>query len=97
MELYLQFPQGWWPLLLIIFAPFLVLFFLRRGYEKPKEIKAQIVWVVVATALAFVIEFVAVSLEVWTYFPGNWPIILWLGYIGAALSAFQIIKKIEEL
>ncbi len=97
MGIYLQFPSGWWVILAIIYLPYILLFFSRKSYQNKKEIKTQLLFGVASLIIAFIIEVVAISLNVWTYFPGNWPIILWVCYFGGGLMSYQVIKKIEEL
>lgn len=96
MNLYLQFPSGWWVVILIIYGLFLLIFLQRRSYQNEQEVKAQLLFAAATTFISLIIELVAVNLKVWTYFPGNWPIILWVGYFGSGLLGYQLVKKIEE-
>lgn len=97
MSIYLQFPTGWWIALGIIYIPYIVLFFQRKSYKNKRELKRQVLFGFTALAIAFVIEVAAINSKIWTYFPGNWPIVLWPAYFGGGLLSFQLIKKIEEL
>lgn len=97
MSIYLQFPVGWWAVILIIYGLYLLIFLQRKSYQRKGEIKTQLVFATITLAIAFTIELVAVSLKVWTYFPGNWPVILWIAYFGSGLLSYQLIKKIEEI
>lgn len=72
------------------------LFLQRKSYQNDKELKTQLVFASVILFISFAIEVIAISLNVWAYFPGNWPIILWLGYFGSGLLGYQLVKKIEE-
>lgn len=97
MGLYFDFPSGWWIALGIIYITYLLLFLQRKSYKKQAELKIQFLFGLVALCMAFVIEVAAINSKIWTYFPNNWPITLWIAYFGAALLSFQLIKKIEEL
>lgn len=97
MTLYLNFPTGWYIALAMVYVPYLILFILRKSYKKKSELKAQFAIASIVLLIAFAIEFVAISLGLWTYFPGNWPLPLWLGYFGAGLLGFQLLKTIEKL
>lgn len=96
MGIYLDFPRGWWLILAIIYLPYLLLFIHRESHKKKDEIRNQLFVGLIMTFIAVVVEFVAVSFSVWTYFPDNWPIALWPSYFGSGLLAYQIIKLIEK-
>lgn len=97
MSLYLNFPAGWWVIIGFIFGLYLLLFFQRRSYLKEREVKSQLIFATVTLVISFTIEVIAVNFKVWTYFPGNWPVILWPTYFGSGLLGYQLVKKIEEL
>lgn len=97
MGLYFQFPDGWWVIILLIYGLYLFLVLHRKSYQKGKEIKAQLMFALIILTISFTIEVIAVNLNVWTYFPGNWPVILWVGYFGSGLLGYQLVKKIEEM
>lgn len=69
----------------------------RKSYQKKKELKNQLLFAIVGLVIAFIVEIIAVNLGVWTYFPENWPITVWILYFGSGLLAYQLIKKIEEM
>lgn len=95
MGIYTNFPSGWWPVLGIICGIYLIAYISRKN-KKPNEVWPQIKIGMVTVILGFLIEFVGVSLKIWTYFPGNWPVILWIGYFGVGLAGYQVSKKLEE-
>ena len=97
MGIYFQFPSGWWIALGIIYIPYTILLLQRKSYKNKMELKGQIIFGFIALLIAFVIEVAAIKSQIWTYFPGNWPIVLWPAYFGGGLLSFQLIKKIEEL
>ena len=96
MGLYFNFPSGWWVILGIIFGLYF-LAFLSRKERKKNELGVQITLGFIVLVLAFIIEFTAVSMGLWNYVPGNWPIVVWFGYFGVALTGYQINKKVEEV
>lgn len=96
MKIYTDFPPGWWVILAIICTIYLTFYFLRKKRRKG-ELGIQLILGIVVVILAFLIEFVAVSLGIWNYVPGNWPIVLWFAYFGIGLAGFQIHMKIEEI
>ena len=51
----------------------------------------------VVVIISSIIELIGVNFKVWTYFPGNWPIILWPAYFGSGLLSYQLVKKIGEI
>jgi hypothetical protein len=42
-------------------------------------------------------EFFAVSMNLWHYTPGDWPVILWPTYFVAILFGYQMLRSIEGL
>lgn len=96
MGLYFNFNIGWIWVWAIIYLPYLYLFMQRKSYKNKKEIRSQFIFAVTALLIAFMLEFVGVSFKLWTNFPGNWSIYLWIAYFGGGLLSFQLIKKIEH-
>ena len=97
MSVYLQFPSGWWNALALVYISYIVIFLHRGSYKNHKELKAQLLFALAVLVLSLLFEYIAVYYQIWTYFPGNWPIVLWPAYFGGGLLSFQLIKKIEEL
>lgn len=97
MNIYLQFPTGWWVIVLFIYSFYLLLFLQRKSYQRKGEIKAQLIFALVTLIISVTIEIIAINLQVWAYYPGNWPVILWVGYFGSGLLGYQLVKKIEEI
>ena len=96
MGIYTDFPSGWWVILGIIYGIFVLALASRRKRGK-NEIIIQTALGFVCLMIAFFIEFTAVSLGLWNYVPGNWPVILWVAYFGVGLTGYQINKKVEEI
>src|SRR5258708_30222787 len=94
MGLTFHFSPVWWVIILIIYIPYFLLLIQRRSYKKPLEVKIQIIFAFVSLMVSIVIEFIAVSNNLWDYTPSNWPIILWFAYFGSGLFGYQLIKKI---
>lgn len=97
MGLYFDFNIGWIWVWAIIYLPYFYLFMQRKSYRNKTEVRSQFIFAVTALLIAFVLEFVGVSFKLWTNFPGNWSIYLWIAYFGGGLLSFQLIKKIEEM
>jgi len=96
MGIYYDFPFAWWIIVAIVFGLYFFLLFIRKGYKKPKELKAQSAAAIIFLGISIGIEYIAISSGLWTYFPGNWPIILWVVYLGSGLFAYQMGKFIED-
>lgn len=97
MTIYYSFPPGWWLVTVLFYGLWAALFVTRKSYGKKKEVKLQIIFGLFALLLAVVVESVGVGSGLWTYFPGNWPVILWVNYFGSGLMGYQVLKRIEEL
>lgn len=95
MSTYLNITSEWLLLLGVIYGIYLTVYFYRKN-KKPKESKNQIKMAAATLLLSFLIEYIGVSSGLWTYFPGNWPISVWLGYFGVGLAGYQVFKLIEE-
>lgn len=81
----------------IIYVPYTLFLVLRKSYEKPAELKTQFLVAFASLFLSVLIELVAVKSGLWNYSPRNWPIILWFGYFGSGLLAYQLVKTIEGM
>lgn len=97
MGLYFDFNPGWIWVWAIIFLPYLLLLIQRKSYQNKKEIKNQFVFAMVALSISFILEVLGVTFKLWTNFPGNWSIYLWIAYFGGGLLGYQLVKKIEEI
>ncbi len=97
MGLYFDFNTGWIWVWAIIYLPYFILLIQRKSYKNSQEVKSQLIFAITALLVAFVLEFVGVTFKLWTNFPGNWSIYLWVAYFGGGLLSYQLIKKIEEI
>ena len=95
MLLSFDFPSGWFIELLIIYSTYVALLIIRKGYKNKQEVKKQITVGLLLLLLAFIGEFVGISLKLWSYFPYNWPITVWIGYFGIGLIAYQLVKLVD--
>jgi hypothetical protein len=96
MTIYTTFPAGWWLLTAVFYLPYLFLVITRKSYKKKTEFKTQFIFGLAALILSFIVENIGIRTQLWTYYPGNWPLILWFNYFGSGLLGYQILKKIEE-
>ena len=96
MGLSFEFSPVWWMVISIIYVPYVLLLVSRRSYKKPAELKIQLLVAFASLLLSILVELVAVTAGLWNYTPRNWPIILWFGYFGSGLLAYQLVKAIEE-
>jgi len=94
MRLYASFPSGWWVILGVVYGIYLGTYLLRK--KKTNRVWPQIKLGIITVIVGFLIEYVAVFLGLWNYVPGNWPVVLWIGYFGVGLAGYQISKKLEE-
>lgn len=97
MNSYFAFPSGWWVITVLFYGLWVALFVTRKSYRKKKEVKLQVLFGLFALLLAAAVETIGVRSGLWTYFPGNWPVILWVNYFGSGLMGYQVLKRIEEL
>jgi hypothetical protein len=70
---------------------------LRRNWKVRHEVKEQVLLALGGMVSLALMEFFAVSTGLWTYTPGNWPIILWPTYFAAILFGYQLLRTIERL
>jgi len=70
---------------------------LRRNGQVKKEAKEQVLLALGGMLALALMEFFAVSMNLWSYTPGNWPAILWPTYFVAILFGYQLLRSIERL
>ena len=92
-----DFHAGWYIQLLIIYSTYLILYFIRKSRKSKNDFKNQIIFSVAFSLLCLIGELIGISLKLWTYFPINWPVTVWIGYFGIGLFAYQLVKLIDEL
>lgn len=89
--------MGWYLQLSIVYSLYLFIFFLRKSYQKKKEIQNQLILGLASLIISFIAEQIGISLKLWTYFPNNWPIAVWIVYFGIGLLAYQFVKLVDEI
>lgn len=96
MNIYFSFGVGWYPVIGVMIIFWLIIFLYRKGYRNRKEIKQQIIVSMIGVALAFCLEYMAVSNGIWHYSTGDWPIILWPFYFVIGIAGYQLVKLAQE-
>jgi len=84
-------------LLFAFLGAWAILMALRRNWKVSYEVKEQVLLALGGMVSLALMEFFAVSTGLWTYTPGNWPIILWPTYFAAILFGYQLLRTIERL
>ena len=97
MTFIINFPSGWFVELFVIYLTYFILFFIRRSRKSKTDLKSQFIFSIGFLLLCIIGEFIGVGLKLWTYFPSNWPVTVWIGYYGIGLFAFQLVKLVDEL
>lgn len=86
----LDFPSGWYLLLAFSLILFAVFSYLRKSFSGC--VKFGLIGLVVAV----ITEIMAVSLGLWNYTGGSWPVILWPSYFLYSAAFYQIFKVMEN-
>ena len=93
MGIYFNFSAGWWIIVGLLAAIWLGLWIYRRVFSL-KELRQQIITGFITLALTVVVEVIAISLDLWEYSSGNWPVVLWLAYFIEGLGAYHVIRLV---
>ena len=96
MNLFLDFNSGWYVLLFAFLGAWALLLTFRRKCTR-HEIKEQMLLALGGMIAMALMEFFAVSNGLWSYTPGNWPVILWPTYFAGILFGYQLLRSIEGL
>lgn len=97
MNVLFDFNSSWYILFFAFLGSWLILFLIRRRQKVRNEIKEQILLAFSGMFALALMEFFAVSTNLWNYTSGNWPAILWPTYIAAILFGYQLLRSIEVL
>ena len=97
MNLVFDFNPGWYALLFAFILSWAVFLTVRRKSQGGKEVKEQIFLAFSGMIALALMEFFAVSNNLWHYTPGNWPVILWPTYLAAILFGYQLLRFIEGI
>ncbi len=95
MTFSLQFSQGWYVLFLGFLLAWLTLTMMRRRNLGRKEVKEQLILGLLGSCALISMEVFAISMNLWNYVPGNWPVILWPTYFVAILFGYQLLRFVE--
>jgi len=96
MNLSLTFSPSWYILLVAFIVGWLLIMVLRGRKTAMRELKGQAFFGACCFVVAIAMEFFAVSTNLWSYYPSNWPVILWPTYFVAALFCYQLMRIMVE-
>jgi hypothetical protein len=97
MNVLFDFNYSWYVLFLGFLLSWAVLMVVRRKRYSKKELVEQVFLALSGMVALALMEFFAVSTNLWNYTPGNWPVILWPTYFAAILFGYQLLRSIEGL
>ncbi len=97
MNVFFNFNSDWYVLLFAFLGGWLALTIVRRRFSSWHEMKEQMLLAFGGMVAMALMEFFAVSTGLWSYTPGNWPVILWPTYFVAILFGYQLLRSIEGL
>ena len=97
MNMLFDFNSSWYVLFFAFLLSWAVLTLARRKRQGRKEVKEQLFLALSGLTALALMEFFAVSTNLWQYTPGNWPVILWPTYFTAILFGYQLLRSIEGL
>jgi hypothetical protein len=97
MNVLFDFNSSWYVLFMGFLASWAVLLIIRRKRPTKREVKEQVFLASSGMLALALMEFFAVSNNLWYYTPGNWPVILWPTYFAAILFGYQLLRSIEGL
>ncbi len=97
MNILFDFNSSWYVLFFAFLLGWGVLLVVRRKWKAKHEVKEQVFLAFGGMISLSLMEFFAVSMGLWNYTPGNWPIILWPTYFVAILFGYQMLRSIERV
>jgi hypothetical protein len=97
MNVLFRFSSSWYILFFAFLLSWIILLFIRRKDQGRREIMEQVFLAFSGMFALILMEFFAVSTDLWNYTPGNWPAILWPTYFVAILFGYQLLKSIEGI
>ena len=95
MNLIFDFNSGWFVLFFAFLLSWTAMLIIRRKSQSRREVKEQAVLACCGLFALALMEFFAVSTDLWHYTPGDWPVILWPTYFAAILFGYQLLRFIE--
>jgi hypothetical protein len=87
--------QNWYTLFFAFLIAWFVLLLVRRKCGHKIEVTEQAVLALSGLFVLTLMEFFAVSMDLWHYVPGDWPLMLWPTYLAAILFGYQLLRIIE--
>jgi hypothetical protein len=97
MNVLFDFNSSWYVLFLGFLLSWAALAVVRRKRCSRKELAEQVFLALSGMFALALMEFFAVSTNLWNYTSGNWPVILWPTYFTAILFGYQLLRSIEGL
>lgn len=97
MNILFDYNSSWYVLFFGFLAAWAVLTIVRRKDSVKREVKEQLFLATSGMVALALMEFFAVSNGLWSYTPGNWPVILWPTYFTAILFGYQLLRSIEGI
>jgi len=97
MNLVFDFNSGWYVLFFAFLLSWAAVLIIRRKSQGGREVKEQLFLAICGLFALGLMEFFAVSMNLWHYTPGDWPVILWPTYFAAILFGYQLLRSIEGL
>ena len=87
--LILDFPSGWYVLLVFSIILFAVFSCLRKSFS------GCVKFGIIGLVISVITESIGILLGLWNYTNGNWPVILWPTYFIYTAAFYQIFKVVD--
>ena len=97
MNIFTDYNSSWYVLFFGFLSAWALLTVIRRKGSAKQEVKEQLFLATSGMIALALMEFFAVSNGLWSYTPGNWPVILWPTYFTAILFGYQLLRSIEGI
>ena len=97
MNVVFDYSSSWYFLFFGFLLAWLALAVARRNRRCKGEVREQIFLGLGGMAALGLMEFFAVSTDLWHYTRGDWPLILWPTYFAAILFGYQLVRSIENV
>lgn len=95
MNIVFDFSSAWYMLFFAFLLSWAAMLVVRRKNQSRKEVTEQVFLAFSGLLALGLMEFFAVSTNLWHYTPGDWPAILWPTYFAAILFGYQLLRSIE--
>jgi hypothetical protein len=97
MTIFIDFSSAWYLLFFAFLLSWAAMLVVRRKSQSRREVTEQVFLAFSGLFALGLMEFFAVSTNLWHYTPGDWPVILWPTYFAAILFGYQLLRSIEGL